>query len=61
MSAHKNHDTPPRHGVLSGKKPEARNADMEFFVLDGTDSKSGLPESIAQGHVKRDEFVFHKK
>ena len=61
MSAHQNHGTPPRHGVLSDKKSEARVADMEVFVVKGTESESSLPESLARCHGKREEFVLPKK
>ena len=61
MSTHQNRDTPPRHGVLSGKNSEARVADMEVFVVNGTESESKLPESLARCHGKRCEFVFPKK
>ena len=34
---------------------------MKVFGLDGTESESSLPESLAQCHEKRDEFVFFQK
>ena len=53
MSAHQNHDAPPRHGVLSGENRRHAVTDMEVFVVKGTESESSLPESLAQCHGKR--------
>ena len=44
-----------------GYTSEARGADMEFSVVHGTENESSLPESLAQGHEKRDEFVLPRK
>ena len=43
-----------------GYTSEARGAEMKFSVVHGTESEC-LPESLAQGHEKRDEFVCPRK
>ena len=61
VRANHHHDTPPRHVVLSGKKSEARVADVKVLVVKSTESESNLPESLARCHGKRSEFIFPLK